>query len=147
MNALAHAVTSLNCKVIFQSKFPEVKGQHATILRQAIAGLLWSKQFYHYIMHDWLQGDPDQPEPPSSRYRQLKIEMNPCFISALHYHRTLLIIWDSERFSNSDGVKQCPVASLFCRQEISYSRNSIIYRMFSMLKHMRRIHILHSFVL
>ncbi len=37
------------------------------IARQAYAGLLWSKQFYHYSVRDWLQGDPDQPTPPSQR--------------------------------------------------------------------------------
>ena len=35
--------------------------------RQAYAGLLWSKQFYHYIVRDWLEGDPQQPPPPASR--------------------------------------------------------------------------------
>jgi len=37
------------------------------VARQAYAGLLWSKQFYHYIVKDWLSGDPDQPAPPASR--------------------------------------------------------------------------------
>ncbi len=37
------------------------------ISRQAYAGLLWSKQFYHYIVKDWLEGDPSQPPPPPSR--------------------------------------------------------------------------------
>ncbi|MBV9718211.1 MAG: glucosidase [Candidatus Eremiobacteraeota bacterium] len=37
------------------------------IQRQAMAGLLWSKQFYHYVIHDWLKGDPLQPPPPASR--------------------------------------------------------------------------------
>ena len=37
------------------------------ITRQAYAGLLWSKQFYHYIIKDWLEGDPRMPVPPSSR--------------------------------------------------------------------------------
>ena len=37
------------------------------VMRQALAGLLWSKQFYHYIVKDWLQGDPKQPPPPVSR--------------------------------------------------------------------------------
>ena len=37
------------------------------ISRQAFAGLLWTKQFYHYIVSDWLKGDPNQPEPPPSR--------------------------------------------------------------------------------
>ncbi len=37
------------------------------VIRQAGAGLLWSKQFYHYVIKDWLQGDPEQPPPPTSR--------------------------------------------------------------------------------
>jgi hypothetical protein len=38
-------------------------------LRQAFAGLLWSKQFYHYVQRDWLGGDPAQPAPPEGRKR------------------------------------------------------------------------------
>ena len=37
------------------------------VLRQADAGLLWTKQFYHYVVEDWLDGDPNQPTPPASR--------------------------------------------------------------------------------
>ncbi|MGQ0736520.1 MAG: MGH1-like glycoside hydrolase domain-containing protein [Acidobacteriota bacterium] len=37
------------------------------VVRQAFAGLLWSKQFYHYVVRDWLHGDPDQPVPPLGR--------------------------------------------------------------------------------
>ena len=37
------------------------------VVRQAYAGLLWSKQFYHYIVYDWLTGDPQQPVPPAER--------------------------------------------------------------------------------
>ncbi len=39
------------------------------ISRQAYAGLLWSKQFYHYVVKDWLDGDPSQPTPPEDRKR------------------------------------------------------------------------------
>ena len=39
------------------------------IQRQALAGLLWSKQFYHYNVAKWLEGDPGQPPPPSVRRR------------------------------------------------------------------------------
>ncbi len=35
--------------------------------RQAYAGLLWSKQFYHYVVKDWLSGDEDTPAPPGDR--------------------------------------------------------------------------------
>ena len=29
--------------------------------------MLWSKQFYHYIVEQWLDGDPGQPAPPKER--------------------------------------------------------------------------------
>jgi hypothetical protein len=37
------------------------------VQRQAFAGLLWSKQFYHYNLEAWLHGDPGQPPPPAER--------------------------------------------------------------------------------
>jgi len=39
------------------------------VMRQAFAGLLWSKQFYHYVVKDWLEGDPAFPAPPPERRR------------------------------------------------------------------------------
>ena len=36
------------------------------IARQAFAGLLWSKQFFHYGVAQWLEGDPAQPPPPQA---------------------------------------------------------------------------------
>jgi hypothetical protein len=38
-------------------------------MRQSFAGLLWSKQFYHYVVRDWLEGDPAFPPPPPERLR------------------------------------------------------------------------------
>ncbi|MBD2446414.1 glucosidase [Nostoc sp. FACHB-152] len=37
------------------------------VQRQAFAGMLWSKQFYHYIVEDWLKGDRNTPPPPPER--------------------------------------------------------------------------------
>ena len=37
------------------------------VQRQAFAGLLWSKQFYYFNVHQWLKGDPAQPAPPAER--------------------------------------------------------------------------------
>lgn len=37
------------------------------VQRQALAGMLWSKQFYHYDVDQWLMGDPGQPPPPPER--------------------------------------------------------------------------------
>lgn len=42
-------------------------GEEARVARQAYAGLLWSKQFYEYVVKDWVTGDPSQPAPPESR--------------------------------------------------------------------------------
>lgn len=37
------------------------------IQRQALAGMLWSKQYYYYDIPQWLKGDPNQPVPPKER--------------------------------------------------------------------------------
>ncbi len=37
------------------------------VMRQAFAGLFWSKQFYHYYVRRWLEGDPAHPAPPPER--------------------------------------------------------------------------------
>lgn len=42
---------------------PEAAG----VARQSYAGLLWSKQFYHYVVEDWILGDSEQPSPPPGR--------------------------------------------------------------------------------
>jgi hypothetical protein len=39
------------------------------VMRQALAGLLWSKQFYYYDVNRWLRGDPAEPPPPRERLK------------------------------------------------------------------------------
>jgi hypothetical protein len=39
----------------------------AMVLRQSLAGMLWSKQLYHYDVSTWLDGDPAGPPPPEGR--------------------------------------------------------------------------------
>ncbi len=39
------------------------------VIRQAYAGMLWCKQFYHYDVHTWLDGDPAGPAPPEERWQ------------------------------------------------------------------------------
>jgi hypothetical protein len=49
---------------------PERLGEDArSVMRQALAGMLWSKQWYHYDVRRWLEGDPGQPPPPPERQR------------------------------------------------------------------------------
>jgi hypothetical protein len=37
------------------------------VMRQALGGLLWSKQFYNYDLNRWVHGDPAGPTPPPER--------------------------------------------------------------------------------
>jgi hypothetical protein len=46
---------------------PGVSDQERLICRQGNAGLLWTKQFFHYVVEDWLAGDKDLPTPPPNR--------------------------------------------------------------------------------
>ena len=46
---------------------PSTDADTRNVMRQAFAGLLWSKQFYHYVVRDWLNGDPAEPVPPAVR--------------------------------------------------------------------------------
>ncbi|HKW57569.1 MAG TPA: hypothetical protein VJN42_09450 [Candidatus Acidoferrum sp.] len=46
----------------------ELSGDARNVMRQAFAGMLWSKQFYHYDVHTWLEGDPAGPPPPPERW-------------------------------------------------------------------------------
>jgi hypothetical protein len=46
---------------------PELSEDARMVMRQSLAGVLWSKQFYHFVVRDWLSGDPQQPAPPEGR--------------------------------------------------------------------------------
>jgi hypothetical protein len=53
----------------YEQKLPSATSdEERAVARQAYAGLLWSKQFYHYAVRNWLEGDPEHPQPPAERY-------------------------------------------------------------------------------
>ncbi|TCD62203.1 hypothetical protein EIP91_007236 [Steccherinum ochraceum] len=37
------------------------------IMRQALGGMMWTKQYYKFIQKEWMEGDPAQPPPPPER--------------------------------------------------------------------------------
>jgi hypothetical protein len=51
----------------YASIAPAATEEEALIMRQAFAGMLWSKQYYNYDVARWLDGDPGQPTPPPAR--------------------------------------------------------------------------------
>jgi len=50
-------------KIIYE----DLATDQQNIMRQSLAGLLWSKQVYNYDLNRWLKGDPASPEPPKER--------------------------------------------------------------------------------
>ena len=58
----------LEAEEFYAAVTPLALGAEASaVMRQAFAGLLWSKQFYHYDVREWLAGDPAYPAPPAAR--------------------------------------------------------------------------------
>lgn len=67
------------CESVFASRMPEADQFYAgiipenlsddarNVMRQSLAGMLWSKQFYHYDVKEWLDGDPAFSAPPKER--------------------------------------------------------------------------------
>lgn len=57
-----------DAEAFYAEILPEgISEERRRIARQAYAGLIWTKQFYHYVVGDWLTGDADQPPPPAGR--------------------------------------------------------------------------------
>jgi hypothetical protein len=92
----------------------------AAVSRQARAGLLWSKQYYHYVISEWLKGDPGQPSPPAER----QLGRNS---SWTHFHANDLLSmpdkWEYPWFAAWDlAFHMIPMAELdpdFAKQQLS----------------------------
>ncbi len=50
---------------VFPSEFTD---EERNVARQGCAGLLFNKQFFYYVVKDWLEGDPAQPPPATERH-------------------------------------------------------------------------------
>ena len=69
------------CEAIFQTRTAEANDfyreiipqnlnlDEQSVMRQAFAGMLWTKQFYHYIVKEWLEGDQKFAAPPEQRLK------------------------------------------------------------------------------
>ncbi len=68
-----------NCEKVFEQRIleanefyeeiipPNLSLDEQNVMRQALAGMLWSKQFYHYVVKNWLEGDEKFAPPPKER--------------------------------------------------------------------------------
>lgn len=46
---------------------PNLSADEKRVQHQALAGMLWTKQFFYYNIEQWLKGDPTMPPPPEPR--------------------------------------------------------------------------------
>ena len=44
-----------------------IEEDESLVMRQSLAGMIWSKQYYHFVIKDWLEGDSKFAPPPESR--------------------------------------------------------------------------------
>lgn len=52
-------------EAFYDSRLPaNLSVDQRNVVKQSYAGLLWSKQYYEYVVKNWLDGDPGQPKPP-----------------------------------------------------------------------------------
>lgn len=75
----SHAHFVKDCQKVFKDRVKEADEFYAEIvpanlnadsknvMRQSLAGMLWSKQFYNFSVRDWLKGDENFPAPPENR--------------------------------------------------------------------------------
>jgi hypothetical protein len=62
---LQQRMTEADCYYnALQSKVSDIDAR--LVQRQALAGMLWSKQFYSYDVAEWLKGDTTEPAPSAS---------------------------------------------------------------------------------
>ncbi|HUF04795.1 MAG TPA: hypothetical protein VMM38_11555 [Aridibacter sp.] len=74
------------------------------VTRSALSGVLWSKQFYHYVVEEWLDGDPAYPPPPESRLKGRNTHWR-------HFHAEEVLSmpdkWEYPWFASWDLAFQC----------------------------------------
>ncbi|HWD42009.1 MAG TPA: hypothetical protein VG944_24435 [Fimbriimonas sp.] len=57
------------CREYYEMLTPNLPPDVSIVQRQAFAGMIWSKQLYHFDVALWLKGDPAMPPPPTTRTR------------------------------------------------------------------------------
>ncbi len=97
----------------------EADADRRSVQRQALAGMLWSKQFYYYNVHLWLQGDARPPKPPPGRGGVRNGDWSHVRASDI---MSMPDKWEYPWFASWDLALQCPVLALvdpdFAKQQL-----------------------------
>ncbi|MEY5024893.1 MAG: hypothetical protein RLZZ244_421 [Verrucomicrobiota bacterium] len=60
---------------------PNLSADQKLVVRQAYAGLLWSKQYYQFVVPEWIKGDSPHPPPPAGHAQIRNSEWNHLYAS------------------------------------------------------------------
>lgn len=103
----------------YATLLPHASPDDRLVQRQAIAALLWSKQFYYYDVYTWLQGDPAEPKPSAFRLTGRNAHWQ------MLYARDVISMpdaWEYPWFAAWDWSFHCVVLSLvdvhFAKQQL-----------------------------
>jgi hypothetical protein len=103
--------------VFYDDLLPEASATDHRILRQALAGMVWTQQFYHYDVERWLNGD--RVPPPASRqqgrnrhWRHLKA----------HDIISMPDAWEYPWFAAWDLAYHCPALALL---DVDFAKDQI----------------------
>ncbi len=87
----------------------DLPGDLRNIQRQAFAGLLWSKQYYHYVVDHWLRGDAAGPSPPPQRWQGRNSDWQHLAMSAV---LSMPDKWEYPWFASWDTAFHCVAFAL-----------------------------------
>ncbi len=94
----------------YAAVIPErLSSEETSVMRQAFAGMLWSKQFYKYDVRRWLDGDPLQPPPPRARRKGRNSDWRNVFNADV---LSMPDTWEFPWFAAWDLAFHCVVLSL-----------------------------------
>jgi glycogen debranching enzyme len=111
MSSIVFAKRIIEADAFFAARIPDhAAAEEREVFRQAYAGLLQSKQFYHFSVREWLKGDPGQPTPPPDHAYKRNIQWTHLF------NRDLISVpdkWEYPWYASWDLVfHMIPMATL-----------------------------------
>jgi hypothetical protein len=99
---------------------PDLSEDARNVMRQAFAGMMWSKQHYHYCVEKWLDGDKAEPAPPESRKSGRNKEWRHVYASDVI---SMPDAWEYPWFASWDLAFHCIPISLidpdFAKQQLN----------------------------
>lgn len=95
----------------------DLNDEQKKIQRQAYAGMLWSKQFYNYIVADWLKGDSAFPPPPEGRDRNINWQHM--------YAKNIFSMPDAWEYPWFAAWDLCFQTVVFSRLDMEFAKNQL----------------------